>query len=268
MHPVRFTLALVACLAFSLLGSACLEAAVDEPAKGLADPKPWRDGEKLHYEIDFAMLTAATGVFSAKQEKGGDYLQLELNTAGLAETLYPIRSKFWSRTQLAPWRSLEYGEERDENGDYEREKTTVDYATGKATRERYTDDKTEIYEVGEDAYLTDLVSLSYGLRSGPWRRGQRRAVTINEGGKLKQAEAICEEIEEMEVAGWPKQRLMRIHVDPKGDYEGKGYLDYYITDDARRLPLLAKLKFAYGTAMIRLVKAEQPGRPILEVPQD
>lgn len=249
-------------------GPSGTKAAVAEPEKGAVKPIPWRDGEKLHYEIDFAMLTAATGVFSAQRKKKVDHLQLDLKTAGIAETLYPIRSKFWSRTQLSPWRSLEYGEERDENGDFEHEKTTVDYQTGKATRERYTDEKTEVYEVGEKAYLTDLVSMSYGLRSGPWRRGQRRAFSINEGGKLKQAEAICEEIEEMEVAGWPKQRLMRIHVEPKGDYEGKGFLDFYITDDARRLPLLAKLKFAYGTAMIRLVKAEQPGFPTLELARD
>lgn len=249
-------------------GSTALRAAVTDPEKGAVAPIPWKDGEKLHYEIDFALLTAATGVFSAKREKDADYLELELNTTGLAETLYPIRSKFWSRTQLQPWRSLEYGEERDENGDVEREKTTVNYMTGKATRERYTDEKTDVYEVGEKAYLTDLVSMTYGLRSGPWRRGLRRSFSINEGGNLKQAEAICEEIEEMEVAGWPKQRVMRIHVEPKGDYEGKGYLDYYITADARRLPLLAKLKFAYGTAMIRLVKAEQPGFPTLELGKD
>ncbi len=242
--------------------------AVESPAKGAVPPIPWVDGEKLHYEIDFALLTAATGVFSAKRGKKVDEFQLELSTAGLAESLYPIRSKFWSRTQLSPWRSLEYGEERDENGDFEHEKTTVNYGTGKATRERYTDEKTEVYEVGEKAYLTDLVSMSYGLRSGPWQRGQRRAFSINEGGKLKQAEAICEEIEEMEVAGWPKQRVMRIHVAPKGEYEGKGSLDFYVTDDARRLPLLAKLKFAYGTAMIRLVKAVQPGLPTLDLTKD
>lgn len=246
-----------------------LAAAVPDGKQGVkAAATPWRDGERLYYEIDFAFLTAAKGVFRAKRGDGHDHLVLELRTSGLAGEIYPITSKFWSRQTLAPWRSIEYGEDRDENGDINREKNTVDYAAGKATRERYSDQQTDTYKVARDDFLSDLVSMNYGLRVGPWKEGDRRKFTIHEGGKLKPAEAVCQGIREESVAGWPRQRLIHLRVEPKGEYEGKGALDYYLTDDKQRLPLLAKLKFAYGTAHIRLVKAERKGGPTREVPAE
>jgi len=241
-------------------------AAVPAPAKG-ADPAktPWKHGEKLYYEVDFAFLTAAVAMFEVKRGKGADEMSLKLATSGVANEVYPITSKFWSRQQLRPWRSLEYGEQRNENGDVNHEKNTVDYARGEGTRERYSDKRTDTFKFRKNLYLNDLVSMNYGMRYGPWKKGDKRVFDLHEGGKIKHGDVKCLGIREMSVADWPKQRLIILEALPQGDDKGKGSLKVYLTDDKRRLPLLVKLEFAYGTADIRLVKATMPGAPTRQI---
>ncbi|MEM1059408.1 MAG: DUF3108 domain-containing protein [Verrucomicrobiota bacterium] len=246
-----------------------LVAAVPDPRQGVEPARtPWQSGERLYYEIDFAFLTAAKGVFRATREKGSDHLELELRTSGIADAVFPIKSNFWSRMTRQPWRSIVYGEKRDENGDLNHERNTIDYAKGRGTRERYSDQQTDTFDFDPKLCLSDLVSMNYGLRYGPWKPGDKRRFDLHEGGSLKEGEATCVAVEEKSVADWPKQRVIQLRVVPLGDDREKGELELFLTDDGWRLPLLAKLKFDYGSAHIRLVKAETPGKNTREVSAD
>ena len=84
-----------------------------------ASPLPWPEGEKLTYLIEWGILQAAEGTFTATTEPGKEGIQkfdLYLRSRGPIEAFYPIRSHFTSLTQMKPWRSLEYRQNRSEGG--------------------------------------------------------------------------------------------------------------------------------------------------------
>ena len=76
-----------------------------------AQPLPWPEGEKLTYLIEWGIVHAAEGTFTATTEPGKEGVQkfdLYLRSRGPIEAFYPIRSRFTSLTQVKPWRSLEF----------------------------------------------------------------------------------------------------------------------------------------------------------------
>ena len=102
-------------------------------AQGLAEnsPVPWPEGERLVYLIKWGPLEAAEGTFIAKKEPHQDgmlHFELFLRSRGPIEALFPIRSRLTSRTQLMPWRSREYIQDRNEGGNVRYRRTIPDYS--------------------------------------------------------------------------------------------------------------------------------------------
>jgi hypothetical protein len=74
------------------------------------------------------------------------------------------------------------------------------------------------------------------------------------------AKMSCPQIGQIELEDDPSRPLIEIFGEPHGaSRRHQGWMKLWMTDDARRIPVLAKLKFQYGTFEIRLIRGGGPG---------
>jgi hypothetical protein len=220
---------------------------------------PWSDGEALTYLVSWTGFNAAQGTFVAHDMGDHWEFKLTLGSVGMVDDFYPFTGSFWSILGPAPWRSVEYGEYRFEPKKTIKERTRIDYAKNLGTREIWEEGKTKTFPVAEDS-LDDVGTMLYHLRAGTWNPGDHRLLHIYESDSEKEATAECEARETRAFGIWPSQPLLRILVLPGKGTHHRGRLMFWMTDDARHLPVHADLEFRYGTFSIDLTKADREAR--------
>lgn len=241
----RPTLALTLALALSCAS----------PLPAAEAPVPWTDGETLTLVIDWGLVRAAQGVFTATEQPKHWEFRLHLTSQGTVDTFFPINDWFWSVQEKSPWRSIEYGEDRSEGRRRIRERTRVNYETKIGLREKWTKAEDDRIPITIQP-LDDIGSMLYSLRRGPWKVGDKRPIHVYESSQIKTGEATCTAILKRAFAPWPEQELIVIQCDPTGETKAKqkGSLTIWMTNDSRRLPIHATLEFKYGTFDISLVR--------------
>jgi hypothetical protein len=222
---------------------------------------PWPEGEKLTYLIQWGPIDAAEASFTARGEpkrEGIERFELFLRSRGPIEAFYPIRTRITSLTQLNPWRTSEYIQDRNEGGNIRNRRTLPDYsvrlgrffpAPGKAE---------ENFDLLEGPY-EDFGSMLYHVRAYPWQPGTTVTWQVIENKEPLFAKISCSQISMLEIEDDPPRRLIEILGEPYGpSTRHKGWMKMWITDDARRIPTFAKLKFQYGMFEIRLIRGGGP----------
>ena len=134
---------------------------------------PWHDGEELTYLVSWGSFEAAQGTFVARVKDDHWEFHLALASRGLVDDFYPFTGTFWSILAEAPWRSAEYGEYRFEPSRTIKERTRIDYAAHRGTREIWTTGKTKTFPIAEES-VDDVGTMLYHLRAGSWKPGDRR----------------------------------------------------------------------------------------------
>jgi len=227
-----------------------------------AQPLPWPEGEKLTYLIEWGIVHAAEGTFTATTEPGKEGVQnfdLYLRSRGPIEAFYPIRSRFTSLTQVKPWRSLEYRQDRSEGGNIRVRKTVPEYAVKLGRFWPGPDKPEENFDLPEGP-CEDFGSMLYHMRAYPWKKDESVTWNILENKEPLFGKMTCTEIGEIELDDREPRRLIQLRCEPVGaSRRHQGWLDLWMTDDERRLPILAKLKFRYGTFTIHLIRGGGPG---------
>jgi hypothetical protein len=216
---------------------------------------PWADGEALTYLVSWGGLEAAQGTFVAHKKRDHWEFNLALESRGLVDAFYPFSGTFWSILALPPWRSVEYGQYRFEPKRTIKERTRIDYAQHRGTRESWVTGTSKTFPIAE-ASVDDVGTMLYRLRAGAWKPGDRRLLHVYESDSEKEALAECEARETRAFGTWPSQPLLRISVLPGKGTHHRGHLMLWMTDDAGRLPVHADLAFRYGTFSIDLIKAK------------
>jgi hypothetical protein len=216
---------------------------------------PWKNGEELTYEVHWGLFIAAEAVFTAKENGPAWVMRLDLKSRGVVDTFNPIQSRFTSKMQTEPWRSLQFEEDRSEADERKKNRTVV---LGESLKGRYEDlleKKVTEFSLPQ-ARMDDLGSLLYAMRVQDWRREKIRLFTVYDGPKIKYGGARLVRETTEAVGEWPRQKLLLIEAWPE-DEKGKrkkGSLKLWITDDERRLPLRADFVARFGTFEIDLVK--------------
>lgn len=223
---------------------------------------PWPEGEKLTYLVEWGIVHAAEGTFTATTEPGKEGVQkfdLYLRSRGPIEAFYPMRSRFVSLTQVKPWRSLEYRQNRSEGGNLRVRKTVPDYSVKLGRFWLAPDMPEENFDLPAGP-CEDFGSMLYHFRAHPWKKGESLTWNILENKELLFGKMTCTEIGEIELEDRKPRRLIQLRGEPVGaSRRHQGWLDLWMTDDERRLPLLAHLKFRYGTFTIHLIRGGGPG---------
>jgi hypothetical protein len=234
------------------------------PALTLAEnssPFPWPPGEKLTYLIEWGPIDAAEATFTAQAEtkqEGIERFELFLRSRGPIEAFFPIRTRITSLTQIHPWRTTEYIQDRNEGGNIRNRRTLPDYSVRLGRFFPAPGKPEENFDLLEGAY-EDFGSMLYHVRTYPWKPGASVTWQVIENKEPLFAKISCPQIDTIEIEDHPPRRLIEIFGEPHGSSARyKGWMKIWMTDDARRLPLLAKLKFQYGTFTIRLIRGGGP----------
>ena len=262
-HPMRF-LFLAACLWLGAARGLCAKPPIVDPPVQPSPPVdlahlPWVDGESLTYLVTCVNLQAAEGTFTAHQKTDHWEFGLALASKGWVDSFYPFTGQFWCITGVGlPWRSVEYGEYRFEPKRTIKERTRIDYAKHEGMREQWVQAKSKTFPVAEEA-IDDVGTMLYHLRTGPWKVGDHRTIFVYESDSEKQADATCEAHETKALGTWPAQPLIRIVALPGKGTHHRGRLVFWLTDDARRIPIHADIMFRYGSFSMDLTKSEKTG---------
>lgn len=223
---------------------------------------PWPDGEKLVYLIQWGPLEAAEAIFSARidpQKEDTQHFELFLRSRGPVEAFFPIRSRFASLTQLRPWRSLEYIQDRSEGGNIRNRKTIPDYSVKLGRFFPAPGKPEEPFEL-PDGPAEDFGSMLYHVRAHPWKAGESLQWNVLENKEPLFAKMTCNRIDQIQLEDEKPRRLIEILGEPIGaSRRHQGWMKLWMTDDSRRIPVMAKLKFQYGTFDILLIRGGGPG---------
>ena len=221
--------------------------------------EPWPDREKLTYEVHWGMLVAAEGTFQAHRTRSDWRLSLDLKSRGMVSMLVPIQSRFDSRVGPDLWRSLFFQADRHEG----KEKLIYECELpGTGAEGEYRDlleHKNRKIQAA-DGPVQDLVSMLYGLRRHDWKKDSKMKFRVNDRWSLHSGFARVvgrETIEDQKGVERECDVIFVQEVDDKGEPKKNGWLRLWFTADEKRVPLQARLKFRYGTFLIRIKPSGQ-----------
>jgi hypothetical protein len=254
---------------FSIFGwilAACVLTLLSAGAAGngrLGETVPWPAGEKLVYDVRWGALLAARLEYAAvpsRQRPGCWELNGTFQTAGVVDAFYPVKVEARSLQETGPWRSLEYREQRTENGEKSDLRTTIDYAQKEGELRNRLRETQKNFSVKQES-VSDLVSALYGMRGVQWKEGMRREFWVCDENKIKKCEAVFVRKETLVLPATGKKtpcvviRARPVYGDPKKDAQGLGG-NIWFSDDRARRPVRADLRLKFGTVRLDLVKTK------------
>jgi Protein of unknown function (DUF3108) len=248
------------------------QAQPDQPAPVIApkinQPLPFKAGEMLSYEVTFSklifggavgdvQLTVATAESTAKNTKLA--LKAELTSKGFFPKLFGIKVRdTYSAIVNAQDMGLQESRKSIEEGSNRREQhAVIDREAGRVTfTERNLADKNaepKIKEAASPAWIQDILSATYFVRTQPLKEGDVIKIPISDGGEVYQIEVIVEKREEIKAdAGKFKAIRLNAKVFDGRFIRRSGEMLLWMSDDARRIPVRARIKTSGATVTVDL----------------
>jgi hypothetical protein len=157
---------------------------------GAAAVVPWKEGERLRYEIYWGVVMAAEA--EARVKRVGNYWHagLDLRTRGMVEAFFPMQSTFAGRFGANTLRARRFEAERQEN---KRRRSQLILLNPEAKSAAYTDrvsGETVRFALPDEETQT-LLTLVYAARAVPWARGVERTWDVCDRDRLKRVRARC-----------------------------------------------------------------------------
>jgi hypothetical protein len=209
-------------------------------------------GEKLSYDVSWSdFITAGELTLETKDRRNFDGVE-GYHVSALAQTVGPVSAfvfkvndtyeSFISASTLQPFRA----QRRTRHGK-KREQSSVTFdQQGRTAR---TDDGRTI-EIPADTY--DLVGLLYAIRAMDMTLGKSRTFNLLEDGKLYSITVTAEARQQVSTRAG-KYDAVRFATRMAGGRESNLYnLRLFITNDARRLPVLITAEPKWGDVRVEL----------------
>ena len=263
--PVAATLVLVL-LAAAAASSACGQDAPVGPAAAPPDTAPtvWGPGEKMSFSIDYGIINAGDGtleVLGTADFEGRTVYRIEsrANSNRFFSSVYKVRDKVLSYIDTETLVSR-YFYKRLREGDYKKTvEITFDHEAAEA---RYADGR--VFETVSG--VQDVLSAFFYVRNLDLAPGNVYSVPAHSSRKTYDLKVVVHGRERVEVdAGTFDCFVVEPMIEGDGLFKHEGKLTMYITDDARRVPVLIRTKVPVGSIDVQL-KDYRPGRPL--VPRD
>lgn len=234
----------------------------------IAQPLPFKAGEVLVYEINFSKLifsgtigelklTVATPADSSKPDM--IELRAEAVSRGFFPALFGLRVKDRFTSLVDP---IDFGVHKSikllEEGKSRRDQTSVvDRVNG---RINFTDrdlvnlkSVPRIKEKPSPVWVQDLLSTIYFVRTQPLNEGDVVPIPISDGGEVYNIEVIAGKRQEVKTgAGKFKTIELNAKVFDGRYIRRSGEMLVWITDDANRIPVRAKVKTSGATVTVDL----------------
>jgi hypothetical protein len=219
---------------------------------------PFQSGEELTYSISWSnVFSAGKATMSVLQEQGahGEKLLRFLSTArsvGMVDKFYRVDDNVQSLFDPAHLRPLAYLMHQ-RHGKRKKERDLVfDHSKGKVISRR--DGTEETAEVPGDAQ--DALSSLYYLRTREtFTNGSPVVINVHDSGKTWAVEIHVLGRERITVpAGTFDTIKLKTYPKYEGVFMHKGEIFIWLTDDARRVPVLMKSTITIGSIMASLVE--------------
>lgn len=271
MRKTLFTSLLILALATALTRAQAPPEKIAALPK-IDQPLPFKAGETLSFEISFSKLIFSGTIGDLKltvtkleSEKHPERLELqaEATSKGFFPKLFGLKVKDRYNTIVnATDMGLHSSTRFIDEGRVRKELTSViDREVGRVTftDRDLTDAKAEpkIKQAPSPAWIQDMISACYFVRTQKLHDGDVIAIPISDGGAVYNIEVIVEKREEIKVdAGKFKAIRLNAKVFDGRYIKRSGEMFIWMSDDGRRIPVKAKIKTSGATITIDLQRIE------------
>jgi len=236
-------------------------------APKIAQPLPFKIGETLLYEIAFSKLIFSGMIGElkltvSKPDSSGAEL-IEFKAEAVSKGFFPalfglkVRDRYSSIVNQTDF-GVQTSTKLLEEGKVRREqKTELNRETGRVT---YTDrdlalDKSapKVKEKPSPAWIQDLLSTIYFVRTQTLNEEDIIAIPISDGGEVYNIEVVVGKHQEIKTsAGRIKAILVTAKVFDGRYVKRSGEMLVWITEDAARIPVRARIKTSGATITVDL----------------
>jgi len=237
------------------------------PPHVLQRPSGFQAGETLTYSISWSRLVTAgvltTEVREEKLPDGREGLLFFVtgSSTGLLDAVFPVHDTV--RALFDPVNNVSLSYLLTENYGTKKRRRIVQFdRANNSVLTRLNDDQPETLSVPEKTL--DALTLLYVLRlQEGYSESKTFAVPIHDSGKIWSVEIQTLGKEHIETpAGEFSTIKIRTYPRYKGEFMNKGVVVIWLTDDARKIPVLAKSTLKVGSFVITLtdIKSQQDSK--------
>ncbi|HTK69944.1 MAG TPA: DUF3108 domain-containing protein [Candidatus Eisenbacteria bacterium] len=227
---------------------------------GLA-PVPWKIGEYFQFSIDWNGLNGGGSLMQVQNIVRVDgrrayRIVTKAESNSFVSKFYKVRDRAESFVDAESLYSVRFVKHLREGGYKKDVDIRFDQAAGKA---RYDDGKT--FDVPKRVH--DVLSAFYYVRTVPLPDGATLSIPTHDNDKTYEMVVKVHGREKVEV---PAGKFDCVVVEPilksEGVFKSKGSILVYLSDDARRIPVMVKSKIPVGAVTVSLtdMRLAFPGR--------
>ena len=227
---------------------------------GLA-PVPWKIGEYFQFAIDWNGLNGGSSLMQVQNLTRVDghrvyRVVMKAESNSFVSKFYKVRDRAESFVDAESLYSVRFVKHLREGGYKKDVDIRFDQAAGKA---RYDDGKT--FDVPKRVH--DVLSAFYYVRTVPLPDGATLSIPTHDNEKTYEMVVKVHGREKVEV---PAGKFDCVVVEPilksEGVFKSKGSILVYLSDDARRIPVMVKSKIPVGSVSVSLtdMRLAFPGR--------
>jgi hypothetical protein len=224
---------------------------------GDADSIPFAVGEKLTYQIfwgPFVVGRATLEVAGIESFDGHDcyYLVAKAKTSGLVDLLFPVDSTAESWLDCDGLFARQYREDRTEGKHHRSSDIHYDYAHKETVITDRTDGKVKRVPLNQP--VQDVISSLYVMRTRKLMIDSEQTFMINAGTTNYLVTIRPDQRKSVWVR--PTGDVLALRIEPSPTLNivsaNKGHMWFWVSDDARRLPLLVTSEIKFGNAKLVL----------------
>ncbi|HET9939902.1 MAG TPA: DUF3108 domain-containing protein [Candidatus Eisenbacteria bacterium] len=230
------------------------------PQTGLA-PVPWKIGEYFQFAIDWNGLNGGGSLMQVQNIVRVDgrrayRIVTKAESNSFVSKFYKVRDRAESFVDAESLYSVRFVKHLREGGYKKDVDVRFDQGAGKA---RYDDGKA--YDVPKRVH--DVLSAFYYVRTVPLPDGATLSIPTHDNEKTYEMVVKVHGREKVEV---PAGKFDCVVVEPilksEGVFKSKGSILVYLSDDARRIPVMVKSKIPIGSIAVSLtdMRLSFPGR--------
>ncbi|MBX7151044.1 DUF3108 domain-containing protein [bacterium] len=213
-------------------------------------------GEKLSFSIGWEFISAGTAVLNVESattinDRPCYSISAVTNSNAFFSTLYKVRNRLETYVDMEGIYPLRYVKNTSEGG-YKRN-FVVDFHhdTGKASIADVDSGQTE---VNVPVYVQDIISAFYYIRTQPLAIGNEITLSTFDNGKYR--DVIVKVLRKERVSVTAGDFECIVVQTPIGPFKNRSDLNIWLTDDARKIPVLMKSKIAVGSIRAELESME------------
>jgi hypothetical protein len=227
---------------------------------------PFRVGEKLSYQIFWGPFIAGRASLEVVgiEQIGSNacyHLVAEAHTSGLADMIWHVETKNESWLDVNELCSRQYRENRTEGKRVRASETQFDYSSRQASTTNFITGKMRSMPL--DAPVQDMISSLYFVRAAPLALNINQNFTVSVGETNYTVNVRPDLRKTMYFRPTGDIPAWRIEPSPTLNVvaANKGRMWFWISDDARRLPLLVYSDMKIGSAKLVLYRIEGTNAP-------